>query len=61
LAACDLSRSVRLWFRNLLGGVAYSEWGVVAVAMGATAAVVAPALAILFTARPTRAVLEPAG
>jgi MFS family permease len=44
----------------LLGGVAYTEWGVAAVAVGATAAVVAPALAIL-VARPPRPVeLEPA-
>jgi MFS family permease len=46
----------------LLGGAAYTEWGVVAVAVGATAAVVAPALAILLAPRrPPRHALEPAG
>jgi MFS family permease len=45
----------------LLGGAAYSEWGVVAVAMGATAFVVAPALVILLARRaPPAEVLEPA-
>jgi hypothetical protein len=45
----------------LLGGAAYSEWGVVAVAVGATVGVVAPALAILVARRPPRAIeLEPA-
>jgi MFS family permease len=42
----------------LLGGVAYTEWGVAAVAVGATAAVVAPAIAILVARRPPVA-LEP--
>jgi hypothetical protein len=42
--------------------VAYSELGVAAVAVGATVAVVAPALAILVTPRrPPRVELEPAG
>jgi len=46
----------------LAGGVAYSEWGVAAVAIGATAAVVAPALAILLAPRRrAREALEPAG
>jgi len=46
----------------LAGGVAYSEWGVAAVAIGATGAVVAPALAILLAPRrPSRQALEPAG
>jgi MFS family permease len=44
----------------LLGGAAYTEWGVAAVAIGATAAVVAPALAILLARRPPAQVLEPA-
>jgi len=45
----------------LLGGVAYTEWGVAAVAVGATAAVVAPALAIFLTPRrPAREALEQA-
>jgi MFS family permease len=47
----------------LLGGVAYTEIGVAAVAIGATVAVVLPALAILFARprRPARTALEPAG
>jgi MFS family permease len=44
----------------LLGGVAYTEWGVAAVAVGATAAVLAPALAILVARRPRPVELEPA-
>ncbi|MGH3132676.1 MAG: MFS transporter [Gaiellaceae bacterium] len=44
----------------LLGGVAYTEWGIAAVAIGATVAVVAPGLAIFF-ARGPRPALEPAG
>jgi MFS family permease len=45
----------------LLGGVAYTEWGVAAVAVGATAAVVAPALAILLARRaPSAQAPEPA-
>jgi predicted MFS family arabinose efflux permease len=45
----------------LLGGVAYTEWGVAAVSVGATAAVVVPALAILVARRaPPAAALEPA-
>ena len=45
----------------LLGGVAYSEWGVVALAIGATAAVVAPALWISIVRRPPAVAPEPAG
>jgi MFS family permease len=45
----------------LLGGVAYTEWGVVALAVGATVAVVVPALAILFARRPPAVAPEPAG
>jgi MFS family permease len=44
----------------LLGGAAYSEWGVVAVAIGATIAVVAPALVITLARRPSAEALEPA-
>ncbi len=44
----------------LLGGLAYSEWGVVAIAVGATIAVVVPALAIFVRRAPTAAP-EPAG
>jgi len=46
----------------LLGGVAYTEIGVAAVAIGATVAVVVPALAILLAPRrPARTALEPVG
>jgi MFS family permease len=45
----------------LLGGVAYTEWGVAAVSVGATVAVVAPAIAILVARRPPPVgMLEPA-
>jgi MFS family permease len=44
----------------LIGGVAYTEWGVAAIAVGATIAVVAPALAIMLARRPTAPALEPA-
>jgi MFS family permease len=45
----------------LLGGVAYSEWGVVALSVATTAAVVVPALAIVLTRRrPAAPVPEPA-
>jgi MFS family permease len=45
----------------LLGGLAYTEWGVAAIAVGATIAVIVPAAAILFARRPSAAALEPAG
>jgi len=45
----------------LLGGLAYTEWGVAAIAVGATIAVVLPALTILVAGRPSSAVPEPAG
>ncbi|MGH3136128.1 MAG: MFS transporter [Gaiellaceae bacterium] len=45
----------------LLGGLAYTEWGVAAIAVGATVAVVAPALAILLARRPPAVAPEPAG
>ena len=44
----------------LLGGLAYTEWGVVAIAVGATIAVVVPAAAI-FVRRPASPLPEPAG
>jgi MFS family permease len=45
----------------LLGGLAYTEWGVAAIAVGATVAVVAPALTILFARRtPPAGAFEPA-
>ena len=44
----------------LLGGLAYTEWGVVALAVGATVAVVAPALVIIFARRSPTPALEPA-
>jgi MFS family permease len=45
----------------LLGGLAYTEWGVAAIAVGATIAVIVPAATILFAGRPSTAVPEPAG
>lgn len=45
----------------LLGGLAYTEWGVVALAVGATAAVVAPAVVISLSRRTPVATPEPAG
>ena len=44
----------------LLGGFAYTEWGVAAIAIGATVAVVIPALTII-ARRPPAAAPEPAG
>ena len=44
----------------LLGGLAYTEWGVVAIAVGATIAVVVPAAAIFVRRAPTPTP-EPAG
>jgi MFS family permease len=57
----DLAAGLLAAALALLGGVAYTEWGVAAVAVGATLAVVVPAAAILFTRRPPAAVPEPAG
>jgi MFS family permease len=45
----------------LLGGLAYTEWGVVAIAVGATVAVIAPALWISVARRPPAVAPEPAG
>ncbi|MDQ3671543.1 MAG: MFS transporter [Actinomycetota bacterium] len=44
----------------LLGGLAYTEWGVVAIAIGATVAVVAPAIALILGRGTTAAAPEPA-
>jgi MFS family permease len=61
IGATDLAAGLLGAGLALLGGVAYSEWGVVAVAVGATAAVVLPAVAILVAPRrPPRPALEPA-
>ena len=58
----DLAAGLLAAALALLGGVAYTEWGVAAVAVGATLAVVLPAAAILFARRPPAAVVpEPAG
>jgi MFS family permease len=61
IGATDLAAGLLGASLALLGGAAYSEWGVAAVAVGATAAVVAPALAILLARRPPAASPEPAG
>ena len=57
----DLAAGLLAAALALLGGVAYTEWGVVAVSVGATLCVVVPALAILVGRRPPAAVPEPAG
>jgi MFS family permease len=61
IGATDLAAGLLGASLALLGGVAYSEWGAVAIAVGATIAVVAPAIAILVGRRPSAPVLEPAG
>ncbi len=62
VGAVDLAAGLLGAGLALLGGAAYTEWGVAAVAIGATIAVVAPALAILVARRPpAAAALEPAG
>ncbi len=43
----------------LVGGLAYTEWGVVAIAVGATAAVVLPAATLVVRRRPPAVALEP--
>ena len=60
VGATDLAAGLLGAGLALLGGVAYTELGIAALAIGATVAVVAPALAILFARRPTVAP-EPAG
>ena len=57
----DLAAGLLAAALALLGGVAYTEWGVVAVSVGATLAVVVPALAILMARRPPAPVPEPVG
>ncbi|HWQ24303.1 MAG TPA: MFS transporter [Gaiellaceae bacterium] len=61
VGATDLAAGLLAAALALLGGAAYSEWGVASVALGATAAVVAPALVILLARRPPAPALEPAG
>ena len=57
----DLSGGLLAAVLALLGGVAYTELGVAALAIGATVAVVVPALAILLgRRRPQEPALEPA-
>ncbi|HEX5016259.1 MAG TPA: hypothetical protein VFX15_01595, partial [Actinomycetes bacterium] len=57
----DLAAGLLAAALALLGGAAYTEWGVAAVAVGATVAVVVPALAILLAPRrPPAIVLDPA-
>lgn len=61
VGATDLAAGMLGAALALLGGAAYSEWGVVAVAVGATIAVVGPALWILLAPRPSREAFEPVG
>ena len=60
VGATDLASGLLGATLALLGGAAYSEWGVVAVAVGGTVAVVLPAIAIFLARRPAPA-LEPVG
>ena len=61
VGATDLAAGLLGASLALLGGAAYTEWGAVAIAVGGTAAVVLPALAIVRTRRPPAVVPEPAG
>jgi MFS family permease len=45
----------------LLGGLAYTQWGVVAIAVGATVGVLAPALYLSLARRPPAVAPEPVG
>jgi MFS family permease len=56
----DLTAGLTAAALALLGGLAYTEWGVVAIAVGATVAVVLPALALVGR-RSATAALEPTG
>jgi MFS family permease len=56
----DLTAGLLAAALALLGGAAYTQWGVAAVAVGATLAVVVPAAAILFARRPPAIVPEAA-
>jgi MFS family permease len=55
----DLSAGLLGAALALLGGAAYTEWGVAAVSVGATAAVVLPAVVLLLTGRPPRLAQAP--
>src|SRR5262249_4717431 len=57
----DLSAGLLAAALALLGGAAYTEWGVVAASVGATVAVVGAAAAILLARRPPAIVPEAAG
>jgi MFS family permease len=57
----DLAAGLTAAALALIGGLAYSEWGVVAIAVGATVAVVAPAVVLSVARRPPAPALEPAG
>ncbi|TML47780.1 MAG: MFS transporter [Actinobacteria bacterium] len=61
VGATDLAAGLLGAALALLGGAAYTKWGVAAIAIGATVAVVAPAVAILVARRPPAQLLEPAG
>lgn len=60
IGATDLAAGLCGALLALLGGAAYSEWGAVAVAVGATVAVVLPALAIAAARRAPVVAPEPA-
>ena len=57
----DLSAGLLAAALALIGGAAYTEWGVIAVAVGATLAVTVPAAAIVLARRPPAVAPEPVG
>ena len=61
VGATDLAAGLLGAALALLGGAAYTKWGVAAIAIGASVAVVSPAVAILVARRPPAQLLEPAG
>jgi MFS family permease len=61
IGATDLAAGLLGASLALLGGLAYTEWGAVAIAVGATIAVVVPALALVARRRPPQPALEPTG
>ena len=61
VGATDLAAGLLGASLALIGGAAYTEWGVVAVAVGGTLAVVVPAIVMVAGRRSPRPALDPAG
>ena len=61
VGATDLGAGLLGAVLALLGGAAYSEWGAVALSVGATIAVVLPAIVIFLARRSPAPAFEPAG